>query len=101
MKMLTLVCGEKIEEEIVVLLAEFDVKGYTILSQVAGSGKTGMVSGTGGWTDRNKLYLIGLDDAHMARLLTGVRELHGKFLDARHGHEVPLKAFVQTCELVV
>lgn len=52
MKMLTLVCGEKIEEEIVFLRSEV-------------ADKLGTIFGTGTWTDCNKLYLIALEDAYI------------------------------------
>jgi hypothetical protein len=73
MKMLTIVCGEKIEDEILMLFGDLAIQGYTVVSDVGGSGQTGVVSGKGAWTDRNKLYLIALDDEHMAPLLKAVR----------------------------
>ena len=101
MKMLTIVCGERIEDEVLLLLESVAVKGYTVLSDVGGSGETGIVSGKGLWTDRNKLYLIALDDEHAAPLVKGVKELHVKLVQDNHGHEVPLKVFLQPCELIV
>lgn len=101
MKMLTIVCGEKIEDEMLLLFDSVTVKGYTVLSDVGGSGETGIVSGKGAWTDRNKLYLIALDDEHMASLVNAVRELHVKLVQEHHGVEVPLKVFLQACELIV
>ena len=101
MKMLTIVCGEKIEDEILLLFESVTVKGYTVLSDVGGSGETGIVTGKGSWTDRNKLYLIALDDEHMASLVNAVNELHVKLVQEHHGVEVPLKVFLQSCELIV
>lgn len=101
MKMLTIVCGEKIEDEILMLFGDLAIQGYTVVSDVGGSGQTGVVPGKGAWTDRNKLYLIALDDEHMAPLLKAVRELHVRLVQEHHGLEVPLKVFVHPCELIV
>jgi Nitrogen regulatory protein P-II len=102
MKMLTLVCGEKIEDEVLGLFNELEIKGYSVISGVEGRGQTGIVSGAGGWwIDRNKLYLVALDDDHMAPLVNAVREMYARLIQAHYGHEVPLKVFVQPCELIV
>ena len=101
MRMLTIVCSEKIEDEIIILFGDLAIQGYTVVSDVGGSGKGGVVSGKGGWTDRNKLYLIALDDEHTAPLLNAIKELHVRLVQEHHGLEVPLKVFVQPCELIV
>ena len=101
MKMLTLVCGERIEDEVLLLFSDFEIKGYTVISRVGGSGQTGLVSGTGNWTDRNKLYLIVLDDDRVAPIANAVKDLQIKLVQDHYGREVPLKVFVQPCELIV
>jgi nitrogen regulatory protein P-II len=98
MKMLTLLCKEGLEDEIHVLLSDLNIMGYTVISGVLGSGRTG----TGkAWTDRNTLSLIALDDAHMVPLVNGVQELHTRLVQEPEGHEVRLKAFVHPCDLIV
>lgn len=101
MQMLTIMCGAKIEEQVRVLLNSLAVKGYTVISDVGGIGQTGMVFGKGVWTDRSKLFLIALDDEHMAPLVNAVKELHVRLVQERHGIEVALKAFLVPCELIV
>jgi hypothetical protein len=101
MKMLTIVCGERVDDEVRVLFNDLALKSYTVISHVGGSGQTGVVSGTGGWTDRNKLYLIALDEQHMTLLVNAVRELHVRLVQEHSGLEVPLKVFLQPCELIV
>ncbi|HXX76641.1 MAG TPA: hypothetical protein VEI50_16030 [Nitrospiraceae bacterium] len=100
MKMLTLICREGIEDETRAMLSELNITGYTVISGVLGSGITGTVTGKA-WTDRNTLYLIALDDAHMAKLVDAVRELHTRLVQENDGHEVRFKAFVQPCEMIV
>jgi hypothetical protein len=87
MKMLTLICREGLEDEIHVLLSDLNITGYTVISGVWGSGVTGTVTGKA-WTDRNTLYLIALDDAHMVPLVNGVQELHTRLVQEHEGHEV-------------
>ena len=101
MKMFTIVVGERIEDEVLLLFNDLEIKGYTVISDVGGSGQTGIVSGIGRWTDLNKLYLVALDDDHMAPLVNAVRKLHDRLVQDHHGLEVPLKVFVQPCELIV
>jgi hypothetical protein len=101
MKMLTIVCGEKIEDEVLMLLDSFIVKGYTVIAHVGGSGETGVVSGRGAWTDRNKMYLIALDDQRITPLVEGVKELQIKLVQDHNGRQVPLRVFLQPCELIV
>lgn len=101
MKLSTIICGEKLEDEVRIIFADLNVTGYTVLSNVCGAGQTGMVSGTGGWTDRNKLFLILLPDERMNPLLAAVRTLHERLVEEHHGREVALKAFVQSCDVVV
>ncbi len=44
MKLLHIVCGEKLEEEILALFQNLGIKGYTMIKGVGGSGQTGTVS---------------------------------------------------------
>ena len=101
MKMLTIVCGERIEDEVLLVFTDLNIKGYTVISGVGGSGQTGTVSGTGSWLDRNKLYLITLDNAHVAPFVDAIKALHTSLVQEHHGREVPLKVFVHPCELIV
>jgi nitrogen regulatory protein PII len=101
MKMLTIVCREKFKEEVLVLFATLGIKGYTVMSGAGGSGDTGAVSGKHGWTDRNMLFLVALDDAQMTTLVTAVKELNVRLVAEHSGREVPLKAFLQPCEVIL
>lgn len=101
MRMLTIVCRAKFDDELLMLMNEQGIKGYTMLSRVGGSGETGAVSGQHGWTDRNTLFLVALDDAQMAILVNAVKALHTRLVAEHGGHEVPLKAFLQPCQVVL
>lgn len=101
MKMLTLIFGEKIEDKVLLLLNNLEIKGYTAIYGVGGKGQTGTVHRWWSWTDRNTVYLIALDDTFMSSLVNSVRELHTRLLQEHVGHEVSLKVFLQPCEVIV
>lgn len=62
-----------------------------------------MVSGTGGSIDRNTLFMVALEDdhIHMTQVLNGVKEIHAKYVRGDRGLEIPLKAFLQLCEVIL
>ena len=100
MKMLTLVCREKFDIHVVALFNKLGIKGYTVISGAGGSGRSGE-AGKHGWADHNMLFLVALDDAQMATLLTAVKELHVMLVAENGGVEVALKAFLQSCEVIL
>jgi hypothetical protein len=101
MKMLTIVCREQLEDEVLAVFAALRITGYTVIHGVGGSGETGAVSLTQVWASRNKLLLVALEDDPMATLVQAVRKLQTKLVEEHSGHPVPFKAFLQPCELIV
>jgi hypothetical protein len=101
MKMLTIVCREKFEDEVLVIFNSLKISGYTVVHGVGGSGETGAVSVTHTSYDRNKLILVALDDERMTTLVQAVRELQARLVREYMGHPVALKAFLQPCEPIV
>jgi nitrogen regulatory protein PII len=101
MQMLTIVCREEYNDDVLIVFNDLGIKGYTVILGAGGSGDTGAVSGKHGWTDRNMLFLVALDDAQMAALVTVVKELHERLVEEHLGLEVPLKAFLQPCEMIL
>jgi nitrogen regulatory protein PII len=100
MKMLTIVCREQFEDEVLAVFSSLKISGYTVIHGVGGSGETGAVSVTHTSYDRNKLILLALEDERMDLLIKGVKQLLARLVDERLGEPVPLKAFVQPCEPV-
>ena len=101
MKMLTIVCREKLQDELETILSNQGITGYTLLTGAGGRGKTGVVSGTHGWTDRNLVLLVVQDDNLMTPLLQALKEWRDGLVQERSGHEVPLKLFLQSCDVVL
>ena len=101
MKMLTIVCREEFEDEVLAVFSSLKISGYTVVHGVGGSGETGAVSVTHQSYERNKLILVALEDERMELLVKGVRQLLARLVEERFGDPVPLKAFVQPCEPVL
>ena len=103
MKMLHIVCGEKLEQEILELFRTLGIKRYTVIGGVGGSGLTGTVSGTGSSIDRNTLFMVAIEDVniHMTQIVNGVREIHARHVHGYHGLEIPLKVFLLDCEVIL
>ena len=101
MKMLTIVCREQYEDEVLIIFGALGITGYTVIHGVGGSGETGAVSVSFTKSERNKLLLVALDDDRMAMLVRAVRELQTTLVKDQLGHPVAFKAFLQPCELIV
>ncbi|HKY72651.1 MAG TPA: hypothetical protein VJL88_12095 [Nitrospira sp.] len=101
MKMLTLVFREQFEDEVLVVFNTLKITGYTVIHGVGGSGEAGAVSVTHTKAANNKLFLVALEDDRMSLLMEAIRQLQARLVQEKWGLPVPLKAFVQSCELVV
>ena len=99
--MLTIVCRDRFEDEVLNVFATLKITGYTVVHGAGGSGETGAVSVTHSSYDHNKLILVALDDDRMELLLKGIKQLLARLMEERMGKPVPLKAFVQPCEPVL
>jgi nitrogen regulatory protein PII len=100
MKMLTIICRDTLEGKVRRLLNDRNVKGYTVASGLGGKGQTGSVS-EHSWAERNVSFMIALEDEHVAALTEALKQLYVKLLEANHGEEVPLKVFLQPCEVIL
>lgn len=105
MKMLHIVCGKRFEDEIVALFKELGIKGYTVISGVGGSGVTGTVSLAATSADRttNTLFMIALDyeAIFLPQIVAALKELRAKHIQGHDDREIPLKVFLQPCEIIV
>jgi nitrogen regulatory protein PII len=100
MKMLTIICRNTLEADVRRLLNDLKVDGYTVTSGLGGKGQTGSVS-EHNWMERNVSFMSALEDEQVAELAEAVKQLYMKLLDANDGQEVPLKVFLQPCELIL
>ena len=100
MKMLTIICRDTLESQVRRILNELDVDGYTVASGLGGKGQSGSVS-EHSWTNRNVSFMTALEDPQLTAVATAVKQLYMKLLEANQGEEVPLKVFLQPCELIL
>jgi nitrogen regulatory protein PII len=100
MKMLTIICRDTVEGDVRRLLNDLDVKGYTVASGLGGKGQSGSVSEYN-WMERNVSFTIALEDQSVTALADAIKQLYLRLLDANHGAEVPLKVFLQPCEVIL
>ncbi len=105
MKMLYIICGKRFEEEVVAMFKELGVKGYTVISEVGGSGVTGSVPVTNTLPDhrKNTLFLValGYEATFLPQIVAALKELRGKYTQGHGDREIPLKVFVQPCEIII
>jgi hypothetical protein len=51
--------------------------------------------------ERNVSFTIALEDQSVVALADAIKQLYLRLLDANHGAEVPLKVFLQPCEVIL
>ena len=100
MKMLTIICRESLEDEVLLLLGSQGITGYTVLNEVGGSGETGHVSGTHGWKDRNKVFMMALNDDQIPALAEAIKAWRAKLTQEQGHNKVPFRAYLQPCERI-
>ena len=105
MKMLHIVCGKRFEGEIIALFKKRDLKGYTVISGVGGSGVTGIVSGsnTSADEDSNTLFMMALDyeSIFLPDILSDLKAIRAEHVQGHPDREIPLKVFLQPCEIII
>ena len=45
--------------------------------------------------------MLAIEDQQLAALADALKQLYVKLIDANHGEEVPLKVFLQPCEVIL
>jgi hypothetical protein len=107
MKMLHIVCGKRLEDEILALFKQVGIKGYTVIHGVGGSGATGVVSDadleTGRHASTNTLFMValGYEAAFLPQVVSALKELRAKHIQGHDDREIPLKVFLQPCEIIL
>ena len=107
MKMLHIVCGKSLENEILALFKKVGIKGYTVISGVGGSGVTGTVSGPTNSIDHNAqtntlfMVALGYEATFLPQIVAALKELRAKHIQGHDDREIPLKVFLQPCEIII
>jgi nitrogen regulatory protein PII len=100
MRMITIICREKLEREVVQLLNTLGVQGYTTMSGLGGKGLSGAVS-EHGWIERNMKFVVVLGEEQATSLASAVKQLYAKLLEQQSGEKVPLRVFSVPCDLIL
>ena len=101
MKMLLIVFRDSLEDEIVVLLKEFNVKAFTELHKVGGTGETGDAFHSFASPGANSMILTALADDQAERVVEGLKSFRDQLAKQRKGMKIPLRVFVLPCLQVV
>jgi hypothetical protein len=107
MKMLHIVCGKRLEGEILAMFKKLGIKGYTVISGVGGSGETGIVAGadpiTGNSVHTNTLFMValGYESTFLPEIVSALKEIRAKHLQGHDDRAIPLKVFLQPCEIII
>ncbi|MEK9142676.1 MAG: hypothetical protein AAB308_16605 [Nitrospirota bacterium] len=107
MKMLHIVCGKGFEDEIVALFKKLGIKGYTVISGVGGSGVTGTVPASDSLTKTNlgtnTLFMValGYEATFLPQIVAALKELRANHIQGHDDREIPLKVFLQPCEIII
>jgi hypothetical protein len=105
MKMLQIVCGKRLEDEILAMFKTLGIKGYTVISGVGGSGVTGTVPVSTSVTNHgtNTLFMValGYEAAFLPQIVAALKELRAKHIQGHDDREIPLKVFLLPCEIII
>ena len=86
MKMLQIVCGKRLEGEILAMFKKVGIKGYTVISGVGGSGVTGTVPGANHSADpdanTNTLFMValGYEATFLPQIVAALKELRAQHI---------------------
>ncbi|MDH4082463.1 MAG: hypothetical protein OEV99_14770 [Nitrospira sp.] len=107
MKMLHIVCGKRFEEEILAMFKTLGIKGYTVIAGVGGRGVTGTVPASDTSPDHhantNTLFMIalGYESTFLPEIVAALKEIRAKHIQGDPDREIPLKVFLQPCEIII
>ncbi|OLC42728.1 MAG: hypothetical protein AUH74_03735 [Nitrospirae bacterium 13_1_40CM_4_62_6] len=101
MKMLLIVFRDSLEDEIVVLLKEFNVKAFTELHKVGGTGETGDAFHSFASPGVNTMILTALAEDQAERVVKGLKAFRDQLAKQQQGAKIPIRVFVFPCEQVV
>ncbi|HEX9742763.1 MAG TPA: hypothetical protein VGA17_08245 [Nitrospiraceae bacterium] len=101
MKMLMIVFRQSLEEDIMKLLRELEVKAFTELPSAVGSGKAGAAYQSFASPGANSIVYTALAEDQTERVVKGLRDFRDRLSLQQHGAAIPLRVFTLPCEQVV
>ena len=101
MKMLMVVFRDSLQDEVLMLLKDCDVKAYTLVQNVAGAGETGMALGSFASPGVNSMLLVVLSKEQADRSIEALKAYRDGLAEEHPTHKVPIRVFVLPCAEVV
>ena len=101
MKMLMVVFRDSLQDEILMLLKDCDVKAYTLVQNVAGAGETGTALGSFASPGINSMLLVVLPQDQADRSVEALKTYRDGLAKEHPAHKVPIRVFALPCAQVV
>jgi len=101
MNMLMIVFRESLEEDIRGLLSKHNVRAFTEMHDVTGTGEAGAAFHTLSWPALNNMILVAMPEPDTDKLLTALKGFRDQQIQRQGGAKIPLRVFSLPCELVV
>jgi nitrogen regulatory protein PII len=101
MKMLVIIFRHSLEQDLLELLKEVDVKAFTEAPKVQGAGETGSTSHSFGWPGHNSMILAAMEEDHADRVVKRLKTFRDTLARRQHGAKIPMRLFAFPCECLI
>jgi hypothetical protein len=101
MKMLLLVFRHSLEDDILQLLDELDVKAFTEAPKVLGIGEAGSALDSFGWPGHNSMILAAMEEDQAERVVQRLKTFRDHMAQRQHGAKIPMRLFALPCERLI
>jgi nitrogen regulatory protein PII len=101
MRMLIVVFRESLQDEVLNLLQDCDIKAFTLIQNVAGAGETGQFLGSFAAPGVNSMLLVVLPKEQAERSVEILMAFRDSLANDQPVRKVPIVAFMLPCTQVV
>jgi hypothetical protein len=101
MTMLLLVFRHSLDEEILQLLKEMDVKSFTEAPKVFGMGEAGTAFSSMAWPGSNCMILAAMEDEQATRVVARLRDFRDRLSKQQSKNKIPIRVFSLPCERLI
>ncbi len=98
MKLVIMVFRESLTDEVHEILKTQDVKAFSEILSVQGTGAAGRVLGTLAWPGHNSMVLVALPDHQAKEIAAEFALVRNRLQEAQHGADIPMKLFLLPVE---
>jgi hypothetical protein len=99
--MLMIVYRESIEEDIRGVLSKHEVRAFTEMHDVTGTGEAGAAFHSLSWPAYNNMILAALPEPQADTVVAGLKAFRDQQVEKQGGAKIPLRVFSLPCELVL